>query len=144
MFGNVIGIHSRIGQFMTANIHVPIDTYRETWDRLAGGEVWGENIFAGKGKGPKNAGGEAYLGVSPSPDSNKDYKIYRIRPDSPADKAGLKVDDIIVTMDGKKIATNDDLVGVLRTKQPGNIVAVEIRRGAELLNRKITLSKRPE
>src|SRR6185295_2323319 len=32
--GRVIGIHSRIGMFITANIHVPVDTYRETWDRL--------------------------------------------------------------------------------------------------------------
>jgi serine protease Do len=143
MFGNVIGIHSRIGQPMTANIHVPIDTYRDTWDRLAKGEIWGDNLFGGKGKGPKNTGGDAYLGVTPSPDS-KDYKIFRVRPESPADKAGLKIDDIIVSIDGKKIATNDDLVGVLRTKQPGNLVAVEVRRGTDMLNLKVTLSKRPD
>lgn len=143
MFGNVIGIHSRIGGPLTANIHVPIDTYRDTWDRLASGEVWGETLFAGKGKGkgPKNA--DAYLGVSPAQDS-KDYKIERVSPGSPAEKAGLLVGDVIVSIEGKKVASNDDLIAVLRTKQPGNSIAVEIRRGTDILNRNVTLSKRPE
>src|SRR4029077_2949105 len=41
MDGKVIGINSRIGMTINSNIHVPVDTYRETWDRLAKGEVWG-------------------------------------------------------------------------------------------------------
>ena len=40
----VIGIHSRISQSITGNIHVPVNTYRETWDRLAKGEEWGGAI----------------------------------------------------------------------------------------------------
>jgi hypothetical protein len=40
--GKVIGIHSRIGPAITANFHVPVNTYRETWDRLAKGERWTE------------------------------------------------------------------------------------------------------
>jgi S1-C subfamily serine protease len=47
MQGRVIGIHSRIGPGeITENIHVPIDTFRDTWDRLAKGEVWGGQIGA--------------------------------------------------------------------------------------------------
>jgi serine protease Do len=41
MAGNVVGIHSRIGGVITENVHVPVDTYRESWDRLAKGESWG-------------------------------------------------------------------------------------------------------
>ena len=42
MRGEVIGIHSRIGSSqMTENIHVPIDTYHQTWDRLVKSESWG-------------------------------------------------------------------------------------------------------
>src|SRR5205807_1727365 len=40
MTGKVVGIHSRIGAPLSANIHVPVDTYRDTWDRLVKGEVW--------------------------------------------------------------------------------------------------------
>jgi serine protease Do len=39
--GKIIGIHSRIGTQITENVHVPVDTYKETWDRLAKAEEWG-------------------------------------------------------------------------------------------------------
>jgi serine protease Do len=136
MFGKVIGIHSRIGGRIDDNIHVPIATYRETWDKLAQSEVWGELLFP-----PKKVAG-AYLGVRAASDA-KEFKVTVLNPDSPAAKAGLRVDDIILSFDGKKIATAEDLDRLLRTKQPGNLVALEVRRGEEMLNMKVTLSKRP-
>jgi hypothetical protein len=39
--GKVIGIHSRIMNKISENFHVPVDTYINTWDRLAKGEQWG-------------------------------------------------------------------------------------------------------
>src|SRR5436309_2766730 len=42
--GKVIGIHSRIGGTISTNIHVPVDTYRDTWDRLAKSEVLGTRL----------------------------------------------------------------------------------------------------
>jgi S1-C subfamily serine protease len=38
--GKVVGIHSRIGGIITENIHVPVATYRDTFDKLAKGESW--------------------------------------------------------------------------------------------------------
>ena len=38
MYGKVIGIHSRIGNQITANMHVPVDIYRQEWERLVKGE----------------------------------------------------------------------------------------------------------
>lgn len=132
MHGKVIGIHSRIGGQISANIHVPVDTYHETWDKLVAGEIWGDNLF----------GNNAYLGVSRDPYS-KEFKVQLVNPDSPAGKAGMKSEDIIVSIDGKKIMSQTDFDNVLRTKRPGNLIALEIRRGDDILNMKITLSKRP-
>ena len=39
--GKVIGIHSRIGGSLTANVHVPIEQFRQGWKRMAKAEVWG-------------------------------------------------------------------------------------------------------
>lgn len=39
--GRVIGIHSRIGLFITENVHVPVEVYHQGWERLARGESWG-------------------------------------------------------------------------------------------------------
>ncbi len=44
MNGRVVGIHSRIGDTISANIHVPVDTFRKTWDRLARGESFGGQL----------------------------------------------------------------------------------------------------
>jgi serine protease Do len=132
--GRVIGIHSRIGGTITANIHVPIDTYEDTWEKLAKGEVWG-NMF---GKSSL-----AYLGIKADPVS-KECRIISINPKSPAEKAGLKVDDVIVMLDGKKIASFEDLVRVLGRKKPGDRVDIEVVRDEELMSLRVTLGRMPK
>ena len=137
MHGKVIGIHSRIGGPITANIHVPVDTYRDTWERLAKAEEWGNNPLFNFAK---NA--EAYMGLSLDPES-KECKIVEVTVDSPAAKAGLKINDIVRQFDGKKIATQEDLLKLMQTKRPGNEVALEVLRGAETITLRVTLGKRP-
>ena len=45
MNGRVIGIHSRIGGGITQNMHVPVDTYRDTWKRgWSKASGWGGGI----------------------------------------------------------------------------------------------------
>src|SRR5205807_4246056 len=65
MHGRVIGIHSRIGGSITANLHVPVDTYRETWDRLVKGERWGGGI----GRPVRPTQGEPFFGFRLDPDN---------------------------------------------------------------------------
>jgi serine protease Do len=136
MQGKVIGIHSRIGNLITANLHVPVDTYRDTWDRLAAGEEWGRNPF-GFGKNSS-----AYMGLSLDQESN-DCRIVTVNADSPADKAGLKINDIIRMFDGKKIATQADLYRLMQNKIPGNEVELVVLRGDDTVMLRIKLGKRP-
>jgi len=137
MNGKVIGIHSRIGGPITANIHVPIDTYKETWDRLAKAEVFGDNIF---GKIKSN---DAYLGIRGDADANNGLKIQLVAPDSPAEKAGLKVNDLILQIDGQKVTNSEELGKILTARRPGAELAIQVRRGEETLMLKATLAKRP-
>lgn len=130
MTGKVVGIHSRIGGPITSNIHVPVDTYRDTWDRLAKSEVFG---------GRENT---AYLGISVDPDA-KECKLKDVADDSPAAKAGFKVGDVITKIDDQKIATFDDLTKVLAKKKPGEQATFEAKRGDETLTLKATLARRP-
>jgi serine protease Do len=129
--GKVVGIHSRIGGTITSNMHVPVDTYRATWDRLAKSEVIG-------GRDSNTA----YLGIASDPDA-KECKIKEVNADSPADKAGIKADDVITKLDGQKIENFDDLAKVLGKKKAGDKVDVEVKRGEEMLTLKVTLGKRP-
>ncbi len=42
--GRVVGINSRIGGSTEMNYHVPIDVFRDTWDRLVAGDCWEEDL----------------------------------------------------------------------------------------------------
>ena len=134
MQGRVIGIHSRIGGFISYNIHVPVDTYRDTWERLVKAEVWGRFGFPDLANMP-------YMGIEGENDA-KEARITRIVPNSPAAKAGLQVDDVITMFDGKKIGVYDDLRPVIRAKKIGDKVAVVVRRGKETVKVELTLGKR--
>jgi membrane-associated protease RseP (regulator of RpoE activity) len=48
---------------------------------------------------------------------------------SPADKAGLKVGDIVVAIDGKDIDSASDIRQGLREKKDGDTVRIEVLRG---------------
>jgi serine protease Do len=131
MHGKVIGIHSRIGLLITANLHVPVDTYRDTWDRLAKGEEW--DSFR------KTNG--AYLGLFLESDS-KECRIASITADSPAAKAGLRADDIVRKFDYKSVGSQEDLLKQLDRKRPGDEVVLEVSRGDDTIILRVTLGKR--
>jgi serine protease Do len=133
--GKVIGIHSRIGNDITANIHVPVDTYRETWDRLAKGEAWGRGI------GGFNTGPQPYLGVEGDPDA-KICKLVRITPGSAAEKAGLKKNDVVTRFGDKSIGSFDDLRRQIAQRKPGEEVTLEVQRGEDTMTLRIRLGKR--
>ena len=134
MYGRVIGIHSRIGGAMTANIHVPVNTYRDTWDRLAKGEAWGSG-FGGKAQ-------PAYLGITADAQTQA-CKVSKIDSGSPADKGGIKVDDVITGFNGQKIAGFDDLAALVQSHTPGAEVAIEVLRGMETVRLRLKLGRWP-
>jgi serine protease Do len=138
MHGKVIGIHSRIGNLITANLHVPIDTYRATWDRLVAGEEWGNDSLFTFAKAS-----DAYMGLSLDPDS-KDCRVLTVNDASPAAKAGLRANDIVRMFDNKKIRRQEDLLRLMQNKHPGNEVTLEVVRGEDIVILRVTLGKRPE
>lgn len=131
--GKVIGIHSRIGGALTANIHVPISAYRDDWERLLKGEVWGRDADAG---GP-------YLGVIGDTEAKDQAKLAQVNPNSPADRAGLKPGDVIVKMNEQEIASFDDLSAEVRKIRPGRQITLGVKRGEETLEIKVRIGSRP-
>ena len=130
MNGQVIAVHSRIGTLMSANLHIPIDTYRETWDRLARGEIWGSNYFT--------HGIDVYLGLR----LDSSGRVTLVAPYSPADRAGIKVNDVLTSLDGRKVASGNDLDNMLRDRVPGSEVTLQLRRGEAVHSVRVTLTKR--
>jgi putative serine protease PepD len=87
--------------------------------------------------------GRPYLGVKIGDTGNGVY-IGTVSPGSPAAKAGLKVGDLIVAVNGKPTPTSDDLGTVLAGFKPGQTVTLKIVHqsgGSDLV--KVTLGEYP-
>lgn len=61
----------------------------------------------------------------------------------PADRAGIRPGDVLVALDGKELASPEDLLAELRGKSPDQTVNVGYRRGTESGEAKVTLTARP-
>ena len=86
----------------------------------------------------------AYLGSIPDyDDSVKGVKLSGVREGSPAEKGGLKADDIVVGFGGKPVATIYDYTESLGRYKPGDVVDVVVKRGEKEETLKITLGNRP-
>lgn len=131
MEGKIIGIHSRIGDGLSANLHVPVDTYRKTWDRLARGDLWG-------GSWP----GGPIIGVVS--DGSDTAKVGRIVNGSPAAAAGIKVGDVITSFNGKKVETFEQLSESVIQTDPGDRVKVELTRDDEEIELDLVIGRLDE
>jgi hypothetical protein len=86
----------------------------------------------------------AYLGSIPDyNDDIKGVKLNGVREGSPAEKGGLKKDDIIIKFAGKPVATIYDYTESLSRTKPGDTVEVVVMRGDKETTLKVTLGRKP-
>lgn len=64
--------------------------------------------------------------------------VDRVKRGSPAARAKLKADDMIVSIDGNKIGTTKDYEEAMKLLRPDEEVLVMVKRGAEILRFRIT------
>ncbi len=90
-----------------------------------------------------------YMGVSIG-DLTKDLKalykhkkgamIVAVEPDTPAEKAGLKRGDLIISVDSKNIESAASLKNTIGLKEPGSTIDITYERDKNLLDTTITLT----
>ncbi|MEG9249809.1 trypsin-like peptidase domain-containing protein [Arthrobacter sp. Soc17.1.1.1] len=61
----------------------------------------------------------------------------------PADDAGIRPGDIITSIGDDELSAPEDLLAALRQRDPGETVAVEVRRGSDTRTVDVELSDRP-
>jgi serine protease Do len=83
-----------------------------------------------------------FLGIGLGDDESK-ARIAAVEPRSAAAKAGLKVDDVVLSVAGKKVAGPERLVNLIQRYKPGDVVILKVKRGDEELELKAKLDKRP-
>lgn len=141
--GEVIGVNSSIatlgggmgegGGNIGVGFAIPINQARRTAEQIidtgsAQFPVMGASLdSAYEGEGARIAGEPAPDGTPP------------IRPDGPADQAGLRAGDIIVKIDDKPVAGSRELIVAIRSKTPGDRITLTIRRNGSEETVEVTL-----
>jgi S1-C subfamily serine protease len=69
--------------------------------------------------------------------------VRAVKAASPAESAGLQVDDVVVAVDGATIDSMPDLVMFFRHEAPGRMVDLSVRRGGEVVHVLATLGEQP-
>lgn len=84
----------------------------------------------------------AMLGVNlGSDESGGGVRVNGVSPGGPAAEAGVKTGDVIVAIEGKKIATGRELIRAMEGVEPGQKLALELRRDGKPV--KVTVEARP-
>jgi serine protease Do len=65
--------------------------------------------------------------------------VEEVMPDTPAERGGLKAEDIITKYDGKQVTSQDDFVTRVQSTRPGATVKMEILRDGEHITREVTI-----
>jgi len=121
MRGEVIGINTRIGESTEFNIHVPIDVFTRDWKRLLNSEEFRSHSGA-------------YLGVTGVPaTSGEGLLVERVIAGSPADKEGLKAGDVLLTFQGDRITSIEQLTELIGRRFPGQTARITLLRNGETL-----------
>ena len=126
--GRVIGIHSHIEDKLNSNWHVLVDVYHEDWNKL----TTDQDFSARSG---------ALLGVS-GKSREEGLELTEVFPGQPADEAGLKVGDIIVLFDQKRVKTLQELIDDVQAEFPGKAVHLQILRDGKSQDTKVRLALR--
>ena len=84
------------------------------------------------------------VGLAARLDGGQGAIITDVQPDSPADKAGILVDDVVLAVDGEPIDGQAGLVAAIRDAVPGQTVKIEIFRDGKRLSFDATLIARSE
>ncbi|ALM85549.1 S1C family serine protease [Bordetella sp. N] len=141
--GNVVGINTAIysqsGGSLGIGFAVPIEMARAVMDEI---------IRTGQVK-------RGWLGVEPqdlTPDlakafrlaSNSGVIIAGVMRDGPAGRGGLKVGDIVRSLDGNDVQNTASMLAMVALLPPGQEVTVTVLRNGRLMNLKVKIGVRPQ
>jgi putative serine protease PepD len=129
--GQVIGVNAQIESDSGGNdgvgFAIPSNTVKT---------IVSELISTGKAE-------HAYFGVSVET-VNGTVRVGEVRSGTPAEAAGLRAGDAILSVDGQKMTSSEALTSAIASKSPGDTISITYSRGGTTHTVEVTLSTRPE
>jgi serine protease Do len=133
--GELIAIHTSIGDITADNRHVPLSIFRRDWTRMQRGDSWGELPELNE-PGDKTKPGRMGINVDrKAPDA----KIRKVTKGSAADEVGLAPGDVVVQFDNVIINDGTHLIEVVKRFHEGDVIPIKIRRGDTIMDLEIQL-----
>ncbi|WP_151704124.1 DegQ family serine endoprotease [Nitrincola alkalilacustris] len=141
--GEVIGINSQIytrsGGFMGLSFAIPIDVAMEVSDQLRD-----TGTVARGWLGVVIQEVSRDLAESFGLDKPSGAVVVQVMPDSPAQGAGLKEGDVILSFNGNEIQLSSDLPHQVGRVRPGTVASVDVIREGERLTIPVTIGLLPD
>src|SRR4029079_4370716 len=106
----------------------------------------------GPGGGGGGGGGQAaptiqppavYIGIVGENAEDEGARVREVLKDSPAEKAGIKVGDVITGIEGRDIVGYNQILFRIREKKAGDKIKLKVKRGGETKEIEVTLAARP-
>mgnify|MGYP001348978716 CR=1 FL=1 len=137
--GQVVGINT-LGSSQAQGIGfaISINSAKPVADALIAGQPV-PRPFVGVTTGSLNPRQDAQLNLP----ANTGIGIATVQPGTPADKAGLKANDIIIKFDGQTIHGEEGFVGLLLMHKPGDTVTFTVLRNQQQQDITVTLGQAP-
>lgn len=142
MAGEVVGINSQIysrtGGFMGLSFAIPIDVATDIADQL---KVSGKITRGRIGVMIQELTKE--LAESFGLSEPNGALVVAVQKDSPAEKAGVAVSDVILEFDGKDVDSSADLPRIVGNTKPGSKVSMQVWRDGKIKKISITVGEIP-
>tara|TARA_R110000868_G_scaffold259361_2_gene517152 strand:- start:14501 stop:15976 length:1476 start_codon:yes stop_codon:yes gene_type:complete len=143
MNGELVGINSAIASRSGGNdgigFAIPIKLAKRIMDDLIDDGAVSRGYLGMYSAGEVDKTMAEALGLS----RNRGIIVGQIVEDSPAEKAGLKEDDIIVSVDKEEVSDYDAFRTMVASFKPGKIIELQVIRGGEEKSISVTLGTRP-
>jgi serine protease Do len=138
--GEVIGVNTAIatrsGGYQGIGFALPINTAVRVYNQvIKTGRVTRGSIGVSWSKNEKPEVLKA-LGLTHG------VLVESVEPGGPAEKAGIKPEDVIIAMNGKPIKDGDDLVARVADTPVGTEVVITVDRGGQKLDKKVIIGDR--
>jgi putative serine protease PepD len=128
--GQVIGINTAIaGQAQNIGFAIPIDTVRSIITQITGGQPAAPTSFLG-------------VATTDATDGSPGAVVQQLTAGSPADQAGMKLNDRIVSVDGANVPGSAELRGIVQAHKVGDTVKVVVVRDGQEKTLNVKLGSR--
>ena len=131
--GNIIAIHSRVSKQPDQNFHVPVECFHINWEFYKKKEILTFEKLQTQG----------FLGVA-CEKTELGLKINSVVEKRAAEKSGLQKGDFLISLDGEKLDSREELTILISLKKPNDLISLEYLRDRAELSVKIALGARPQ